>query len=357
MKLLCALALCALPLADPAAAQNCGGSFVESFTDQSNIGAWGWTGTFQGNIASGGNPGYWVRSSALTTPLPIFYSQDPLSPFGGDWRAADVSSVGVDLFAVDLDPGQCSRPLSLELYSDAGTPGSQNDDRAVRFVSALAIPCKDGDWRSYGVDVPSQSPALPAGWSVSSSGGLPLGQVWDAVIQDVTRVTWYLGNPGIQYFAYPWTLGADNARIAFAGGPTSYCIAQHNSLGCSPAIAWIGSPSASQPIFFRIDASQVKNQSVGILFYGYGPQQAPFLGGYVCASAPIWRTPPQVSGGSPSGIDCSGSFDFEFNVYAQSGVDPGLVPGSTPHVQYWSRDVQAASGSSLSNAMRFVLCP
>ncbi len=352
-----ALVLPALLLASPAAAQTCGTSFVEGFTAQSNVGAWGWSGLFQGNMASGGNPGYWLRSQSLTHPLPMLFTQDALSPFGGDWRVADVSSVGLDLFAVDLDPSQCSRPLTLELYSDAGTPGSQSDDRAVRFVSPQTIPCKDGNWRSYAVDVPSQATALPPGWSISLSGGLPLGQVWIAVIQDVTRVVWYLGNPAVQYLAYPWTLGADNPRIAFGGGPTTYCIAQHNSLGCSPAITWLGLPSATQPVPFEIGASQVKNKSIGILFYGFGAQLAPFLGGYVCVAAPIWRTSPQNSGGSASGTDCSGAFGFDFNAHAQSGVDPGLVPGSVPHAQYWSRDVQAAFGSSLSNAVRFALCP
>lgn len=341
-------------LALPTAAQQCGSSFVEGFDGFSNVGAWGWSGTFQASLSTGGNPSWHVRSQVVSTDLPGLRTQDPASYFVGDWRARGVTSVGVDLFAFHLDPTQCGRPVTLRLYSDAGTPTTTADDRSVVFVSSDPIPCKDASWHSYAVDVPAQSSVLPPGWSVERSGGLPLTQVWGAVVQDVTRLQWLLGDPGLSYPTTSWQLGADNARIAFLGGPTSYCIAQPNSAGCSPAIGWKGTPSVSQPLQFLVTAAQVLDGVPGLLFYGYAPAQLPIPGGFLCITPPIRRTPAQPSGGTPG---CNGSFTADFNVLIQAGTDPGLVTGATVHAQYWSRDPSAAAGSSLTNAVRFTICP
>jgi hypothetical protein len=68
----------------------------------------------------------------------------------------------------------------------------------------------------------------------------------------------------------------------------------------------------------------------------------------------------QSSGGTPPpAADCSGVFDLDFNAWAATGKDPGLVPGLTIWAQYWSRDPQAPSSTNLSDALTFVLgnCP
>ena len=81
----------------------------------------------------------------------------------------------------------------------------------------------------------------------------------------------------------------------------------------------------------------------------------PFSGGYLCVRPPTVRTATQSSGGSPSGIDCTGQFNYDFNVRIASGVDTNLVAGADVATQYWSRDPAAASTTNLSDAVRFTI--
>jgi len=71
----------------------------------------------------------------------------------------------------------------------------------------------------------------------------------------------------------------------------------------------------------------------------------------------VKRTTVQVAGGNPPPDDCTGSYFFDFNAWIQGGTDPALVAGVTVYAQYWSRDPAAASATSLSNAVRFTICP
>ena len=101
------------------------------------------------------------------------------------------------------------------------------------------------------------------------------------------------------------------------------------------------------------------NNRNGLLFYGYGPNNVPFLGGTLCVAPPLRRTAVQNSGGNPPPNDCSGTFSFDFNQQIQSGVDPFLVAGGQANAQYWSRDplIPDGSGASLSDAVGFEICP
>jgi hypothetical protein len=143
----------------------------------------------------------------------------------------------------------------------------------------------------------------------------------------------------------------------FPVAPTTYCTGKVNSLGCTPAMASSGSPSTSSGAPFLITASNILNQKAGLLFYSHRPCSAPFQGGVLCALPPTLRTPAQTSGGSTSGSDCTGTYSLDFNAQIQSGVDPSLVAGGEIYAQYWSRDPQSASTTSLSNALRSVINP
>ena len=140
-------------------------------------------------------------------------------------------------------------------------------------------------------------------------------------------------------------------------GPTTYCLAQTNSLGCVPAIGSIGEPSASGSATFGIGASNLANQKFGLLFYStVSSNLTPFGGSFLCVAQPVRRTPVQQSGGSPAGNpDCSGTFGMNFNAWAASGKDPALVPGQAVWAQYWCRDPGAASTTNLTDAITFVL--
>jgi len=138
--------------------------------------------------------------------------------------------------------------------------------------------------------------------------------------------------------------------------PVIYCTAKMNSLGCTPSIGFSGYASASNATPFLVTASQVLNRKSGVLIYGYWANIVPFQGGLACVGAPIRRTPPQTSGGSATGTNCSGTFSFDFNAFIASSADPVLQLGAVVTCQYWSRDPASTFASSLTNAVRAQIC-
>ena len=140
--------------------------------------------------------------------------------------------------------------------------------------------------------------------------------------------------------------------------PSTFCVGKVNSLGCTPAISFSGTPDATPGAPpFLITASSIINQKSGILFYSHAPTSIAFQGGLKCVAQPSKRTPQQNSGGSASGADCTGAYSFDFNARIQSAVDPTLTAGAEVFAQYWSRDPLSATTTSLSDALRFVINP
>jgi hypothetical protein len=346
----------------PAAAQ-CGTTDKETFSNGSNQGGWAWSGAGDAILANGGNPHAYLRRDNLDTFAPQSRTALGVSSiFTGDYASTGVTALGIDLRTFSLDFNTCQRPLSLLLENDNGTPGNVNDDRFVYLVSAEQVPCVDGRWHSYSIDVPSQSAGLPAGWLPDPNSPLSGDQTWQLVIHSVTRVRWFYGDPTNFFIFAMWSVGMDNPRITHGPGQLTYCTSKTNSLGCSPAIESSGLPSASLPAVFDITCAQVRNQKAGLLFYSLaGRAGSPFSGGTLCMAAPIRRTPAQGSGGSPiPANDCTGSFSIDFNAFIQSGIDPALqVTGAVVDVQWWGRDpgFAAPNATTLSNALEFVVCP
>lgn len=137
----------------------------------------------------------------------------------------------------------------------------------------------------------------------------------------------------------------------------SYCTAKTNSAGCTPQIGSSGSASLGGLDDFVVTASNVLNQRQGLLLWGFTPTAVPFGGGTRCVAAPSRRMPQQNSGGSASGVDCSG-------VYAQPLSDAYMASqsfsvGALVYFQYWSRDSGFAPPNSigLSDALRVRVCP
>lgn len=142
--------------------------------------------------------------------------------------------------------------------------------------------------------------------------------------------------------------------------PIVYCTAKTNSLGCVGAIAAGGVPSLSTGHGFLVRATGVLNQKFGLLLYSLGgPLAAPFHGGTLCIRSPFRRGPAQHSGGSPLGLDCTGTFAFDFAAWAALGADPMLVSGRRVWSQYWSRDpgFSAPDNVNLTDAVNFDLEP
>jgi Tol biopolymer transport system component len=142
-------------------------------------------------------------------------------------------------------------------------------------------------------------------------------------------------------------------------GPRVFCIAKANSLGCTPAIGFSGSPSASASAGFDISAASVLSQKIGLLLYGKsGPATLAFQGGWLCVQPPLQRTFLQNSGGNTI-TDCSGAYHVDFNAWIASGFDPALVAGQDVWAQYWSRDpgFPPPGSTGLTDALAFTIAP
>jgi len=134
----------------------------------------------------------------------------------------------------------------------------------------------------------------------------------------------------------------------------SYCVAKVSSNGCVPAIGGTGTPAFSGPDDFHITCSQTTNLRNGFAFWGRAHTGSIFLGGTLCVASPMLRTPVQFSGGSSSGVDCTGTFDFHFsNAFAQQN---GVLPGELLSAQYWMRDpgYSPPSNAGLSDAWSWI---
>jgi hypothetical protein len=139
--------------------------------------------------------------------------------------------------------------------------------------------------------------------------------------------------------------------------PASYCTGKTNSLGCVPRIGYSGAPSMSIADNFHVLASDVRNKTAGMLMWSFTQDAKPFFGGTLCIGAPIIRTHVQNSGGSSSGTDCTGSYDFHFNqgyMHAR-----GLFEGMTLFCQYWMRDPGFAPPDTvaLTEGLSFLIVP
>jgi hypothetical protein len=156
-----------------------------------------------------------------------------------------------------------------------------------------------------------------------------------------------------------------DASSSGCGALATYCTAKVNSLGCLPAIAGTGTPSASAGSGFVVSASNVRNQKQGLIFYGIsGPRAVPFQGGTHCVQLPTKRTIVVGSGGSPTGNDCSGVYSIDMNAFAAGALGGNplgalSVAGTQVHCQCWGRDpgFAAPNNTTLSDALRYDICP
>lgn len=163
------------------------------------------------------------------------------------------------------------------------------------------------------------------------------------------RSTDWSGNSGLSALKSVHTAGG------CSGSVSTYCTGKLNSQGCVPAITFTGAPSASASSGFLVRVGALIPNVPGIFFYSKsGPATVPFQGGVLCVAAPIVRTPASLTGGAAA---CSGSLGIDFNAWIASGADPGLAAGSAVWMQAWSRDTASSSGTSLSDALRFEVCP
>ena len=140
--------------------------------------------------------------------------------------------------------------------------------------------------------------------------------------------------------------------------PVTYCTAKVNSLGCVPAIGSSGMPSMSGPDSFYVTATNVLNNKSGMMLWAGAQGSVPFHGGILCLAAPIVRTTLQNSGGSATGLDCTGGYSYFFSQSAMAAHF--LAAGSQVCCQFWSRDPGFPIPSNrigLTDGLQFVVGP
>ncbi|MCK6445683.1 MAG: hypothetical protein L6Q99_04765 [Planctomycetes bacterium] len=242
----------------------------------------------------------------------------------------------------------------------------------------------DGDVYTIAAHDEGEGQQLYVGGSFTYAGGVPANAVarWTGTswlpLDEEPEVEWSVlpSNAGLRSLV-SFDDGSGNGPALFAAGsfgrwngtpsmcvariappapcaPVVYCTSKVNSLGCTPSMYSTGSTSLAANNF-RLHASNVLNNKFGLLFWSTKPNGAPFQGGHLCCKPPIVRTTVQSTTGNPPPSDCSGSLHFHWN---QAYVNQlGLALGDWYYTQYWSRDPNSPSTTSLSDAIRFLLTP
>lgn len=266
-------------------------------------------------------------------------------------------------------------PLHLCVWED---PSDDMDPYDVSVVANIQVSMPVVSGLNY-IDFPLPNPATVhgvffIGAYLTTDGNAPslalidtnapvVGRAWFATSFpggfDPNNMGW--NNPNHietlgQMFHGAFMLRAEGSGNA----PTVYCSAKQNSVGCTPNLSWLGAPSASAGSGFLIQASNVINRTSGMLIYSVqGRANTPFGGGTLCIAQPLRRTPVQNSGGSPTGVNCTGVYSFDFAAWIASGVDTSLVPGTLVDAQYYSRDpgFAAPNNIGLTAGFEFLLTP
>lgn len=197
---------------------------VETFETGTNEGGWSWgTGT-EYFVDFNGNPGRYLRESHLVTFTPRASTSFGLqSVFTGDYHARNVASVGIDMALASADASVAERKVTLILLNDNGTPEDLGDDWGAYTVTDLPIPptgvaglTGENDilqWASYDIPVPSQTAALPAGWSWVAGNQPRRNGSWARLMRDVDHVGFIMGDPALRYPLIIWDVALDNPRI------------------------------------------------------------------------------------------------------------------------------------------------
>ncbi|MEO6708295.1 MAG: hypothetical protein ABI054_12595 [Planctomycetota bacterium] len=242
------------------------------------------------------------------------------------------------------NPGQ-NKPLAV-LSSGSWSMSSANSWQGAPLQSAVSLTAGTIYWLGWNPINGSQANtdrSLPGNgqlYNASFDGG----QSWFGPFQDVEHWKFRIfGN---------------------CNPPVVYCTAKLNSLGCTPSISGVGTPSPTALSGFDVRGTNVRNQKVGLLLYSLtGRAATPFQGGFLCLAPTIRRSTPVNSGGTAlPASDCSGVYSIDMNAFAHGllGGTPsaGLqVPGQQVNCQWWGRDpgLPVPNNSTLTNALEYIL--
>lgn len=284
---------------------------------------------------------------------------------------ANTGNAGIQLHRALADWGEGTSLAPTGPGAGAGVPSTANDATWIHRFYPLTI------WVTAGGD-----------FSATTSGTQVVGVAGSYTFPSqagmVADLQFWLDNPG-QNFG--WCVIGDestvmttkrfdtreNVTVAFRPLLTidytlpaiAYCTAKINSLGCTPTISGVGSPSATSGFGFVISASNVRNNKPGLVIYTDGGRTAiPFQGGVLCLNSPVRRSIPLGSGGNPPPDDCSGVYAVDMNAFALGalGGTPAAflaTAGTVVDAQCWGRDdgFSPPNNSTLSDGLEFTIRP
>jgi hypothetical protein len=286
-----------------------------------NIG--GWTYGLPIVIESaGGNPGSWLHA-APDTFAPQLRTSVVTPEFHGNWRAREVASIGVDLLTVSTQ-FPAARPLSVILSS-----GSCQ----IYFVGTSEVPQPGTGWKSFDFAIDSQSTVMPPGWAILSGPCTQPDTAWNGVMQNVTEVRFFYGDPTFFFIFDIWNVGADNPRIfndvfTTLGG----ALAGSNGL---PQLAGKGTLVPGSPVSLTL--SSALPNSTAALIVGLSAVDMPFKGGTLVPAPDILITGLPVSGTGTLAL--------------ASTWPAGLPAGLSLWFQEWIVDPAGPKGFAASNGL------
>jgi hypothetical protein len=152
------------------------------------------------------------------------------------------------------------------------------------------------------------------------------------------------------------TWGTRIARGEFGcAAPGNYCTGKITSNFCGPTMSAAGQASLSLPAFFSVSCTQMDPNVTGLIFFGTsGPASTPFQGAFLCVNPPTTRLPGKSTAGAGA---CAGSLTYTLSDFLATPAGPSIVVGSQVHCQAWARDTADPFGTSLSDGLRFDVCP
>lgn len=298
---------------------------VDTFDTGANAGGWtyGPPPIYQ---AAGGNPTWFLRAS-VDTFAPMLRTTTQGSEFTGDYRGSKVTSLGVDLRTISTQfPAQ--RECTLVLWSGSC---------AVYRLGTDFVPQPSQGWKPFDIAIPSQQTTLPAGWFIhpNSTCQAP-NATWNQVIQNVTSVEYFYGDPTFFFIFDIWNVGADNARITRDSDWTNLGNALAGTNG-NPLLTGAGSLTAGSPI--TVALSNARPNSPALLVTGLAQLNQPFLGGILVPNVATTNfVLPLTTNGSGS-------------IVLPTTWPNGVPAGTTIVLQYWIADPVAVFGAAASNGL------
>ena len=195
-------------------------TFVETFDNGGNEGGWTFGNSFESITTEGTKTDYFLRNVFLDTIAPSPSTSGDPSVFTGDYRDRVVTLVGVDFRIFDVDFTARGRQMSLILTNDAGTPADGSDDCGIYTIGPKMLPHPGKVWKSFDFVVPSQLEVMPGQWSsIGNCGALTNDEIWNLVMTDVDRVSFFGGDPSLFFIFQVWDVGIDNPRITTDPAP------------------------------------------------------------------------------------------------------------------------------------------